>query len=160
MKKALFVVATVSAAPALTFDRPASTKVNVELGTRTGPESCRIRTEEGWFGAGFSEYTHFFRKMLHLCHFNKQIDQTEKISSRITLLKMETPNIMLNSTTTLVRCIKMTYRVIIKIFSKRGFSRPVFEFFKRKVMRTTWTYNWQKNIFLSIFYIQFQKFLE
>ena len=28
MKKALFVVATVSAAPALTFDRPASTKVN------------------------------------------------------------------------------------------------------------------------------------
>ena len=44
MKKALFVVATVSAAPALTFDRPASTKVNVELGTRTGPESCRIRT--------------------------------------------------------------------------------------------------------------------
>ena len=28
MKKALLVVATVSAAPALTFDRPASTKVN------------------------------------------------------------------------------------------------------------------------------------
>ena len=28
MKKALFVVATVSAAPALTFDRPASTKVS------------------------------------------------------------------------------------------------------------------------------------
>ena len=27
MKKALFVVAAVSAAPALTFDRPASTKV-------------------------------------------------------------------------------------------------------------------------------------
>merc|ERR1711912_196253 len=42
------------------------------------------------------------RKMLHLCHFNKWTDQTEKISSRITLLKMETPNTMLNFTTILM----------------------------------------------------------
>ena len=100
MKKALFVVATVSAAPALTFDRPASTKVNYgriwdsNLGLGQVWESV-------WFG--FQWVNLFFRKMLHLCHFNKNwTDQTEKISSRITLLKMETPNIMLNSTTTLV----------------------------------------------------------
>ena len=43
MKKALFLVATVSAAPALTFDRPASTKVNNRLETGTDLEVGQVR---------------------------------------------------------------------------------------------------------------------
>ena len=76
MKKALFVVATVSAAPALTFDRPASTKVNNRLGTRTGPESCRIRTGEGVIrdGIGYQRVNPFFQKDVAFMPF-QQVDR-------------------------------------------------------------------------------------
>ena len=76
MKKALFVVATVSAAPALTFDRPASTKVNFELGTRT--DSGVLPDSDGRGGGSgrdrFSESKPIFQKDVAFMPF-QQVDR-------------------------------------------------------------------------------------